>query len=552
MYSALFIWGHMAISDYKEIYNDSTWAAERNLYAYQLALYGGDEWDQALHGVRDPDTGDPLLLWPLQINPLAKICRIHRAIMLGMQPDIVGLMPARTIVSGRGLKPEERERADAIQRFISDIWYHSFGAVNFSRAALLEQFYGGCGWKVSWEPWNKLLPHRIAMRLIEPPWMHVSRHAPFDFWDVEEAYIGYPITHEQALSYGMDIDDHEIVYLERWTKAEYDITINGRTIVMSGDGEQKITLGGPNPFGVVPLVYMPHERDDSFLGRSLLTGDSPLLGLARELNSRMADKGERVQDAQGIYTLRNAREDSLAVRDVRRDGDPWITVLDIGRRPNIGNVGDPALEHVQPDPLPDSMGKYTDELWAEIRRQGDIASVAMGDDDVSGGRITGPVTAYRMWPSTMHTMAERENASAALISLARIALTVAAAMSDEYAGVGITPQIDESMIFTELLVAWEPMIPIEKEQKIAMLNSQLDKGGISLKAYLEALGTQDIEAEIEAIYEDLARKTQIETEGKVAIAKAQGEAFQQQRANSESGQSGGNRYESNKPNNAPQ
>lgn len=537
----------MAIPDYRDIYGGNQWASERNLYAYQLALYGGDEWDQSIHGARDPDTGDPLLLWPLQINPLAKICRIHRAIMLGMQSDIVGLMPARTIVSRRGLKPEERERADVIQQFISDIWYSSFGSVNFSRAALLEQIYGGCGWKVSWEPWNKFLPHRMAMRLIEPPWMHVSRHAPFDFWDIEEAYIGYPITGEQALAYGMDIDDPEILYLERWTKAEYDITINGRTIVMPGDGEQKITLGGDNPFGVVPLVYMPHERDASFLGRSLLTGDSPLLGLARELNSRMADKGERVQDAQGIYTLRNAREDALKVREVRRDGEPWITVLDVGRRPNIGNVGDPTLEHVQPDPLPDSMGKYTDELWAELRRQGDIAAVAMGDDDVSGGRITGPVTAYRMWPSTMHTMAERENATAALISLARIALIMASAMRDDYSGAGIVPQIDETMIFTELLVAWEPMIPIEKEQRIAMLNSQLDKGGISLRSYLEALGTQDIEAEIEAIFADLQRKTEVETEGKVAIAKAQGEAFQQQREQQNQGRTGNNAQSDNAP-----
>ena len=531
----------MAIKDYKDIYNNSGWAAERVLYANQLDLYSGREWTRTLHGLRDPDTGEPVMLWPLQINPMAKICRIHRAIMLGMQPDIVGMMPARTIVSRNGLDDEARDRADVIQHFISDTWYHSFGAVNFSRAALLEQYYGGVGWKISWEPWNKLLPNRMAVRLIEPAWMHVTRHAPFDFWDIEEAYIGYPITAEQARSYGVVIDDNEIIYLERWTKNEYDITINGQTITMPGDGEKAITMGGENPFEVMPLVYMPHERDAGFLGRSAIDGDSPILGLARELNSRMADKGERVQDAQGFNVLTNAREGSLTVRTIDRDGAQWLSVVDIGRRPNIGNAGDPSLTHVQPDPLPESMSRYTDELWAEIRRQSDVASAAMGDDDVSGGRITGPVTAYRMWPSTMHTMAERENATAALISIARTMLVMAAAMKGDYTQLGIKPQIDETMATTEFLVSWEPMIPIEKEQKIAILNGQLDKGGISLKTYLESLGVQDIDAEIEAIYADLQRKTEIETEGKVAIAEAQGQAFQE-RMNSNGGQS----------NNAPQ
>ena len=67
------------------IWNNPAWMEQREKAKTLRALYDGEEWATA----KDADGN---LLYPLKLNPAAKVCRIHRAVLFGMR-DVVPTMP---------------------------------------------------------------------------------------------------------------------------------------------------------------------------------------------------------------------------------------------------------------------------------------------------------------------------------------------------------------------------------------------------------------------------------------------------------------------------
>jgi hypothetical protein len=237
----------------------------------------------------------------------------------------------------------------------------------------------------------------------------------------------------------------------------------------------------------------------------------------------MADKGESVQDTKPLIWARDTRNASWAVKEVVRKGETLFYVLDLGNSHSLPGAPTPELGIVESRGMPDSANDFPNDLWGEIRRQGDIASVAMGDDDTASGRITGPVTAYRMWPTMMHTMSERSFFSTGMQQIATIVSKIA--QERESAGAyknwaARAPGITDEMLDMEFITAWRPMIPIEESQRTDQLNAMLQAGGISVRRYLELMGVQDIDVEEQRIWDDRKREAELEAEVQSSIMAA--------------------------------
>jgi hypothetical protein len=505
--------------DQNSIYTKGEWPALREVYRNRRYWYDGDEWKKEIKGDRDED-GELALKFPLQINPIAKVCRIHRAVMLGMQPDIIDTCPITTLVNRATLAEGERQNAEMLDTFLARVWYDSNGPAIQEEACLLMQFYGGHVWQITWEPWNVNLQWRIGIRSYATP--EVFYPVQFDptTYELLDCYIGYEIDPDFAHDYykvPIKEGDQSALYLEHWTRSEYQITVNGIVPTVVDDNGQKHEYQGENAFGVIPIVYHPHERDGNFWGRSLVDGDSSLIGLAKEQNARMADKGDSMQESIPIPWLRNARGMNTKTIPIRIGEKTMVYFLDLGNAQPIAPNMEPEMGIVQSQGMPQSIANYVQELQEEIRRQADVASVAYGDDDVSGGRITGPVTAYRMWPTMMHTMTERKFGNMALTQIARIVTRIALErrrMGKYELWKAPVPTIDTWAEEMSYCTQWQPMIPIEQSQKVEMLNNRLREKGISLLSYLRQLNVQDPEAEAERIWEDRERQAKIDADAK--------------------------------------
>lgn len=509
-----------AVSGPASIYEGSEWASKREEYGAYWDIFDGSEWEETT-GAADPDMGRATLRYPLQINPAAKVCRVHQAVMFGMREDTSSL-PVKTLVStdGGGTREEQLK----LQKFVNSIWRDSQGASVLEEAGLLFQIYGGHYFKVAWEFWNPSLPHRIAVRSLKSPSWCLPIYDIYDPWHLLEAYIGYKIPAKVAKAkYEITVDKDEALYLEHWTREAWRITVDGQVPVMQS-GEETFPLEGEHNWGLVPIVYIPHERTGGFYGKSLVA-DMP--GLARELNARMADMGDAVREtAHRVLVTRNTRSrGAFKIRKILSGGRFIAEAVDIGDAPVVTGAKDPDLFAVDNQGIPESVASFPGALWEEIRRQTDVAAIAMGDEDMGGGRVTGPVTAWRMFPSLAHTMRERADFSTGLNMIARIIATIAVEreQSGAYEKLGITaPGITPGVGTMKLKQVWYPTVPIEDIQKVQTLNLRLQTHGVSLHTYLERLGEDDIDEEIERIWEDFERQTKIEAEAQAEVAKVKG------------------------------
>ncbi len=497
------------MSDSREIWENQEWVKRRQLEQYLYAWYSGENIAKARANEVDPDTGEQIKLYPLSINPIAKMCRIHRSVLLGMSEDYTSF-PIQIV-----LKSQDAQFMEEQQKFIRSTWYHSNGASLVSEGALLSQVHGGHVFKVNWEPNNALLPYRMRVVGI-PSWQFFPVYAKGNYWDLDGAYIGYMIDGSDAeKTYGIKDDGHEVLYLEEWTRDSYRITVDGMVPEVEGYGR----LEGKNDTGRVPIVYIPHYRDGDFYGPSLV--DS-LIGLCEELNGRSADFGEAVIEVthQTMVGRNIDRTPKRLPIDFDNRSNPSKWAIDIGVAKNMPNSHEPNLDYPSTPQIPESVKDYVGMLWQEILRQSDVSSVLVGMDDTASGRITGPVTGMRSVNTIQHCHAERIEWSTAMIHLTDIMLRMAVAKKGAFGQLGVkAPAVTEADFDCQVICAWPTMVPVEVAEKVAAENSRLTAGGRSLESYLIALGEQDVEGEIERIQADREAKNQVELQKIEAQAK---------------------------------
>ncbi len=490
-----------------DIFNSQDWSDLREDHARNYDWFDGTTIAREILG-RDPETGMALPKYPLALNPIAKVCRVMRNVLVGTHESYTG-MPIKMYY-----KPEEdsnasREMAQAASDLVNRTWIASNGGALWQEAGLLSQIYGGHAFKVVWKPKQMWLPYGIQVLSIKAPWIFPV-YDPGDPWTIQYCYIGYMISAEDALeTYG--IDPHtksEVLYLEHWTPTYVKITVDG--IVPEVDGVRQEEEHG---LGVVPIVYFPHHRDGKWYGRSHVP---PLIGLTREKNGRMADRGDAAVEythQTPIATDVNSVPKQIAIA-WGDDGKPIKYATGIGNTKPTAGAKPPSIEYPKLSDIPESVVRYDMDLWTEIAIQADMAIEAIGIQDTTSGRITGPVTNYRMWPTTSHTQIERVDASTALKYIGRIIQRLALKHKAEIDKI----DLDESFELLDSEVVWPPQMPMDAKERNEILTSRLQASGISLITYLTEQGEQDPAAEERRVWADMKRKAKIEAEAQAAAS----------------------------------
>jgi hypothetical protein len=445
----------------EQIYERSDWQDRRMRENAWFDWYCGKNLAEAEDTAVDKTTGERAKLYPLQLNPIAKVCRMHRSVLFGMPSDYDAPLVQLAV------KPTANKTlAETAQNFLRTVLLASDASSTFQEGGLLTQVYGGHVLQVVWDELDQLSPYRIRVVGIKSPHFYpvYDQRNP---WALREAYVGYPVTGEQAQKqYGVNLNGkEEVLYLEHWTPTDYRITVDGIVPDRKGYGK----LEGQHKFGRVPLVYIPHYRDGDFFGRSQV---EDIIALAIEKNSCSADRGDLVNDfAHPTLVTKNiTKSPKMILVETDENGRTVKQAIDLGTEPATPNSPRKELDYLKPPPVPAEVLAYDDELWAEIRRQADVASVAMGDDDVSGGRITGPVTAYRMWPTMSHTQAERIEWATGLRHLADIIFRIARRKTEDgaYKRLNIkgAPEITDEHLALQVGTVWNPQIPIQVSERI--------------------------------------------------------------------------------------
>lgn len=453
-------------SDWPASFPVDLWGIQSDRYAKYWSQFTGQIWEETIPNSAD-ENGIPQLRYPLQINYLKEICMKHSYVLFGEVPDgpqplvPIRCVPAKDLSTGNEDPDTDQNMkfAKQIQNFVNKVWMENDGRNLQQEGGLVQQFLGGHIFKVGWSPYDSTLRYGIRIENVIPDFF-------LPVWDggrpnhLLEAWIVYRIpTREAALRFDFPIEDgmQDPMYVEHWTEKSITITLNNKPITYTVDDVQITYDNFPNPFGFVPFVYIPRERAGGYYGLSLL---DDLVGIAKELNARIADMGDVVEET--------------AHRDVffnNLSGAPKTTDYG-GTRPAINLGTSPPGVNDQPnawaiDPLTvtESIAGYPEFLRKQLGRDSSIPDVAYGEDE--GSQRSALTLAFRMWPLTAKIRAVRTYWTTGLILLAKMIVKIAMVKSDVYEMPDFIKSMDlDSIDEIDWSVDWSPMIPRDKEQEL--------------------------------------------------------------------------------------
>jgi hypothetical protein len=349
-------------------------------------------------------------LYPLHLNPIKSALAKHVQTLFGEIPDNAygSLVQPRVLVRNNVPVPDDAEK---VEQFLQDIWEENSGASIQYENAIISQIYGGCIFKVSWIAEER----RIGIEKINPsefmciPYMNNP-------WKLKQAWVIRPIDEFTAKQFGVELNQMTGWYIESWEEDKYSITINNSPI-MQQVGDEMYKIGGLNPFGFVPFVYIPHERTTTFWGSSVIT--QAVIGIVKEKNLRIADAGDATSDeSHSLLVMRNVRG-SPQIKRIGRH----IPVIDLGSNQSLNNIGDPELTSVKRASLSETMIALTQDLHKEFRREVYVPAVADGEDE--GSQRSGVTLANRMWPLVSHARGERVHWTSGISIIHGMILTIA-------------------------------------------------------------------------------------------------------------------------------
>lgn len=474
----------------RDIWNSADWIQRRVQCNDHMRWFDGSHLDQTREK-RNRTSGDYVKRFPLHLNMPGLACEVHRDLARGI-PAQNDTLVVRTVIE-RG---DDSELAKKLEAIINDgVWRPSHGGPMQQEALLAMNIYGGTVFKLSWEPWEMELPYRLAVRLIKNPSHILPVWDWLNPWRLLECYIGYEISSKEAkLKYGIEATDpgRPVLYMEHWTPTEWSIRVDDKVPTMKWD-KQKWKLAGENPWGFVPVYYIPHERTrDSLFGDSQIDGQEEL---TEEINSRTADIADTVRAMHpGMYTGHDI-DGSLGIRKVVVDGIVVARVISLGHKRVAPNSGEPGLDPLSVPDVPEALLNFPRELlnfWMMMTR---ISPATFGLDDTSSGRITGPAVGQRMWTSIAHSTTERINFTEAKTGIDRGIVAALLKKRDVLTELGIAlPDYKIGATSTMgITQKWPPMIQMERQDKHKEFMERLREQGISIEQYLKEMGVEDVE-----------------------------------------------------------
>ncbi len=441
------------------------------IYNRQQEIYlEAEQWFKG-YTLNGSNSGSDKDLYPLKINPLISTVMKHAYVLFG-----------ETINDGRPLvypkmiatkdtqkaKDEAKEAEDALNM----LWWENNGRSLMFENGILSQIYGGCVFKATYVPWESIenggwrqIPIRIER--VHPRWF-MGRPNAGDMYRLREGWIINTIPYDEAKKWGYTGYDDKPLFIEYWSGKKHVIRINKdeahfpAPIPDMNDGQNP--LSGENPFGFVPIVYIPHIRIGEFYGTNAF---DHLKGIVKEINLRFGDYGDAVNDDSHI---------PLGMRDVQ--GSPMVkkigeglSVIDLGSSSSIAGEGNPPdLFEIRKTRASSSMSNLLNELVNQYRRDSFVPAVAEGEDE--GSQRSALTLATRFWPLTSHAGTERIFFSDGLNVFDNYLLKMMAAKN--------LYGINENHTKMRIKQSWAPMLPRDREAEVQewALRSQENLGSI--------------------------------------------------------------------------
>lgn len=484
------------------------WMLQSVRYKEYWAWYRGDHLEETIGTSKD---GRPVYRYPLKLNPIRNFARKHASLVLGDVSDGSGV-PVRSVVKpkmayfGEDAPESAKTKAMEAQFFLNEVWSGSNPRSMLYENALLSQILGGHVFKVNYVPYRKDLAVPVWIKNIVPDFFLPLWNAD-DPWDLLEAYIVYRIPRAAAERQwpSMKFEGNHltyVTYVEHWTKDHYSIMLDGKPLETRYETVRVKYDKEPNPFGFVPMVYIPRLREGSNYGSSLIPD---IQGLTVEFNARMADVGDAVRKA--IHRRRLGRNISREpeARDLDKNSGSGEKYLDIGYT-NPAYDGPPELWAEDPPDWHNEIINYNTFLWDQLNREGNLGPTAFGEDE--GSQRSALTLAFRMWPATIIGKAQRQFWTDGMNVVDRMILQIATTHNIKVNGKSIPKDALQQF---DISKDWDPMIPRDREAEVAEIIARLGSAtpSISLKTALEKFGdVPDIKQEIDRIEEAQEKKQQ--------------------------------------------
>lgn len=446
-------------------------------------------------------------LYPLRVNPIIGTCLKHAYMLFG-EPQDDGRPQVYPKLSGN------EDDVNHAEEVLKKVWAQSAGRALLIEAGILSQIYGGSIIKVNWngfdiDPNNDL--NQCKLETLPAPQFYGVPY-PGDYYRLKEAWIIKKLDDAQARNLGYKTIDYEDNYfVEYWNERIFWQKINGQTLTKTINNEV-IPLAGENEFGFVPIWYIPHLRVGTFFG--INTFDH-ILGIVKEINLRYADYGDAVNDDS---------HSKLAGRNI--SGSPKIKqigggleYIDIGSARTItGQEPDPDLFEVsKTNKASTAMKQLSDVLYDQYRRDAAHPAVADGEDE--GSQRSGLTIAMRFYPMTSHIGTERYFWTPALD---RINMGILKILAKKSKG-----EVKDAHLKLQIKQKWAPQLPRDREADVQEWAQRAANNIGSLQTLLEQTGDiEDIQKEMNLIYEHIKKVAEIESEAQATALAAQIEAGQ--------------------------
>jgi hypothetical protein len=472
----------------------------------QTQRYGEywDWWSGRVLEEEDTRTKDGELVskFPLRVNAVRNFARKHAAILFGEVPDNPSTVVKTVVTPKRLTKNEDVERADLFQDIINEVWESNDGLSKMLENGILNQFLGGCYFQLRYVPWRRdlLIPIRVETVLpdfVLPIW---GTDNPYD---LNEAWIMYRMSlAEAAERFGINSGNPWVLYVEHWTRTSHSIYIDGQPLeaeyMFRGETVKVSYDNAPNPFGFVPVVYIPRIPVGNRYGNSIVPD---IQGLLKEFNSRYADVGTLVMEVS--HRLFFARNLSGNPKSRQFSEGRWLS--DLGHRnPALG--ADPEVWALEAPDVSDFFNNYKQGLWEDLLRNADFSPVVFGENESSQRSST--ALAVRLLPTILIVRMQRVFWNVGLSTIARHILDMVSAIQelDPSWDMGFKQKI-EPFAYRHFRIKqdWFEIIPRDREQRVneAVLLRQTDL--MSIERALESLGdVDDIDQEREKIMQDLS------------------------------------------------
>lgn len=488
-------------NDFPASFPYARWVTQLQRYGEYWRWFTGEIWEEEVRGGTNKND-EPLFRFPLKINLIKTAAMKHAYVLFGEVPEgPEPMVPIRCIpdpkTNQKDTDAADKQKAKELQYFLNDVWTDNNGRVLQMEGGLVQQPLGGIVYRVGWNWPNPELKYGIKLEMVLPDFfMPVWDSSNPD--DLLEAFIVWRVpAREAVLKYELDlhgVNPDYLLYIEHWTKKTVSITVGGHpisyTVELSGDDGQVIDSETikfqdyPNPFGFVPMVYIPRERSGGYYGLSIV---EDLKGLAKEINARMADMGDVINETSHREIFVRNIPATIRTRDI----GGLRPVTDLGVRPP-GTQGEPDAFSIDPPKMSDNLVNYSEILRKQFLRDAFISSVAEGEDE--GSQRSALTLAFRMWPITSKARAMRAYWENGLIRFNKMIAKIAAMHPD------ITGITEDHLKNVKFYCEWASQIPRDREQLVNEVTLLLQTESLSPYTALQILGTvQDPAEEIEKV-----------------------------------------------------